>query len=882
MQWRRLPRKWLPWSWRAAREADLDRELRAHLDLEAEEQLERGLPRHDARYAAQRTFGNVTLIKEDTRAMWGWTAWERFGQDLRYAFRILRKHPTFSITAILTLALGIGANSAVFSLLNCVLLRPLPYPDDTRLVLFWNDNTKIGFSGLGAVCDPEFGAWRLRNTSFSEIGLFRAQTSNITAPGDPERLLGAAVTPGIFRLLGVAPVRGAGFHANEAGSGGEPAILLSHGLWASRFDSDPSIVGRTLVLDSKPLAIAGVMPAWFDFPNGATFWVPLQLSSDCSNAFNQVIARLRPDVGLAAAQTEVAAIARQLARERRRPTDWAMGVKPMRDVLYSRYRPTLLLLLGAVGLTLLIACTNVANLLLARGFARGHEIATRRALGAGTPRLIRQLLTESMCLAVTAGFVALCFIYWMRSAFPALLPEVSHGPGLYGPIPSNNVDIRVLVFTFVVSLVTGAIFGLLPALQAAGVRPGRPGNRAPAGGLAPSRVTDSRNLLVVAQSALTLVLLVSAGLLLQSFVRLNRVHPGFEPRNLLTASLELPDARYPDAAQRIRFNGQVLERIRLLPGVRAAGTVGFGLPFEGGGIRGDFSIEGQPPPPPEITASKVVVSPGYFRAMGIPIIGGREFTERDAAESMPAAIVSDGFARHFWPNANPLGRRLNPGFTGVPPYTVVGIAGDVKQAGLDQASPLAIYLPYAQAPRPFLQCFMTLVVRTAGDPDGMAAALRTAVKGVDPETPAFGMSSMEDLISRSLSEPRIGTVVVGIFAALALCIATIGVYGVVTYAVTRRTREIGIRMAIGGSQAQIVRMLVCQSMMATLAGVVIGTFTALAATRLLTTRLYGVRPNDPATFLAVALALTSVSAFAAYLATRRIARIDPCDSLRVQ
>jgi putative ABC transport system permease protein len=861
---------------------NLERELRAHLDLEAEELRESGLPHDEARYAALRAFGNTTLAMEDTRAMWEWTWLEHLGQDVRYAIRILRRNPTFALTAVLTLALGIGANSAIFSLINSVLFRPLPFPDDGRLVLFWNDNRTIGFSGLGAVCDPDFLEWQTRNTSFSEIGIFRGQTHNLTSPGDPERLLGAAVTPEVFRLLGAAPVIGPGFHERDGRTEGEPEILLSHRLWSSRFHSDPSVVGKLVVVDTRPLTIAGVMPAWFDFPNGATFWVPLQFSSDCSNAFNLVIARLGPDVGLRAAQTEVGAIAHQLARERRRPADWMMSVKPLREVLYSRYRPTLLLLLGAVGLTLLIACTNVANLLLARGFAREHEIATRRALGAGTRRLVRQFLTESLCLAMTSGFVALCFIYLLRDALSSLLPEASRGPGLSGSIPGNDIDVRVLLFTFGVSLAAGVLFGVIPALRAARVTTSLSARHVSGGRFSPSHFTNSRNLFVTAQTALTLVLLVCAGLLLQSFVRLNRVHPGFEPRNVLTASLELPDTRYPDAVQRIRFNSELLERVRLLPGVRVAGTVGFGLPFEGGGIRGDFSIEGQPPPPEEIKASKLVVSPGYFRTMGIPILRGRDFNERDTAAALPAAIVSDRFASQFWPNESPLGKRLSPGFGDAPPFTIIGVAGDVKQDGLAQAPHLTFYLPYAQAPRPFMQSFMTVVIRTAGDSPSAAAALRAAVKGVDPELPLFDVSSMEQLISRSLSEPRIGTLVVGMFAALALCLATIGIYGVVSYGVIRRTREIGIRMAVGGRQAQIVRMLVGQSLSATLGGVAVGAISALGVTRFLTARLYGIQPNDPATLIGVSLVLTTISAFAAYLAARRIARIDPSASLRAE
>ena len=804
-------------------------------------------------------------------------------QDLKYGLRMLARNPGFTAVAVLTLALGIGGTTAIFSVVNAVLLRPLPYKDPGRLVSLWAKFPFWGFSGPGAVTDPDYVQWEKQNQVFERIAAFRGQTSNLTGDGDPERLLGATVTGSFFPLLGIPPELGHAFSTAEERAGQENAVLLSHKVWARGFHSDPAILGKPLTLDGKSFTVVGVMPGSFQFPNQADFWIPLVLTSDRSNALDQIVARLKPGVTLERAQNDIRVIAHRL-NPAAGENAIQLSLIYLQDEMVTNIRPTLLILLAAVGLVLLIACANVANLLLARAAVRGREITIRKALGGTRMRIVRQMLTESVLLASFGGALGLLLSVWGRGALVWLLPPNLGQPGFKSQVIGVNVDGWVLGFAVLISVATGILFGLAPALQASRLDAYSPLKESASTHTPGLHLVGLRGVLTVGQIALTLVLLVSAGLLVSSLVRLMKVDPGFQPNNVLTMNLELPPAKYQTPVQMEAFHNAVLERIESLPGVSAAGTVGYGLPFGDGAIAGDFTIEGQPAPPQGVSASKLVISPDYFRAMGIPLLEGRYFSRSDREESPRVAIVSESFARHFWPHGKALGQRLDPGFTGSSSLwcSVVGIVGDVKQMGLASEAPLTIYLPYSQAPRPFLMSLMTVVIRTPSGPLQMANAVRREVQSVDPDMPIFNIASMEELISRSLSEPRFRSLLLGCFAVLALILATVGIYGVVSFSVAQRTHEIGIRMALGAERDDVLKFIVGQGFKLTLIGVALGIIGALILTRLLSNLLYGVKPTDPVTFVAVSLLLTAVALLASYLPARRATKVDPMVALRYE
>jgi putative ABC transport system permease protein len=804
-------------------------------------------------------------------------------QDLRYGLRMLAKNPGFTAIAILTLALGIGANTAIFSVVNAVLLRPLPYPDSNRLVTFWMTIPEMGYSGPGAVCDPDYREWESQNRVFDGIAAFHGQTANLTGSGIPERLQGAEVTASLFPLLGAAPVVGRNLLPGDQVPGHENVVVLSHQLWGRRFGADPAVVGKSITLDGKPFIVAGVMAAGFEFPNQTEFWSPLVLSNDCSNAFDQVVARLKPGVTPERARNDLAVISRRLALDRHQNPGEAMDVILLKDEMVSYLRLALLILLGAVGLVLLIACANVAGLLLARATARQREISIRKALGASRGRITCQLLTESVLLGILGGGLGLVLAVWGRETLISMLPQTVMHPGVISRMVSVTIDPWVLSFTALISLATGAIFGLAPALQ---VSRGEAHTGLKESGTAHSagiRLRSARNLFVVGELALTVVLLVSAGLLIKSLLHLMDVKPGFDPENVLTMNLVLPPAKYQTEVQMRGFHDAMLEKVGGLPGVRAAGTISYGLPLGGSGLAGDFTIEGQAAPPKGVVASKLVVSPGYFRGMGISLLQGRLIADRDASQSAPVVVVSESFAKQFWPGGQTLGHKLQPGFSGSPWYSIVGIVSDVRERGLAATPPLALYFPYAQAPRSFLMSFMTLVVRTSTtSPLAATNAVRGAVQAVDPDMPVFEVASMEQLVEKSVSAPRFNATLLGCFAVLALILAAVGIYGTVSFAVTQRTHEIGIRMALGAERSDVLRLIVRQGMVLTTIGVGIGVVAALAVTRFLSTLLFAVKPTDTLTFVAVALVLSAVSFLASYIPARRATKVDPIVALRYE
>lgn len=865
------------WWWQLkGDEKDLERELKSDLDLEEEEQREKGLPPEEARSAARRALGNEALIKEQTREAWGWVPFERLLQDIRYAFRQVARNPGFAAITVFTLALGIGFTTAIFSIFDATLLRPLPFQDPDRLVLLYSSVPAFGYAGPGSLMDPDFAEWQRQNQVFEEVAAFRGKTSNLTGTEVPERLIGVTATASLFSVLGVTPEAGRLFSTEEQIAGHENVVLISHQLWARRYASSPDILGKTIQLDETPLTVLGVMPAQFQFPNQPDFWTPMVLTSDRSNAMDQVIARLKPNVDLARAAEDVTIIEQRLAPQDRHD-EFRFSFVFLKDIMGANVRPTLNVLLASVAALLLIGCVNVANLFLTRSTIRRHEIAMRRALGASRSRIIRQLVTESILLAGFAAVLGLVLAAMLGKTLAGLLPKSVAHPGFLYHAVVSQMDLRVLGFSSCVALATGVLFGLAPAISVSKSNLSFSVRELGATHTVDAGSRRIRKGLIVGEFALTMVLLFGAGLLLKSFLRLLQVNPGFDPHNVAILNLELPETKYKEGAQMIAFHDAVLSRIDHLPSVRAAGTVGFGLPLGDGGIRGDFTLYGQPQPPD--IASKLAISPGYFSAMGVPLVSGRWFSQQDSQQSQHVVIVSESLAKRFWPGKDALGQRINPGFRGSGWCSIVGIVGNVKQSGLASTAPLTIYLPYAQAPD-FLKSFMTIAVRTDANKLDLVHALRSQVQSVDPDIPIFAASSMEDLVTKSVSEPRLNTFLSVIFGALALVLAAVGIYGMVSYSVTQRQREIGIRMALGAERRSVMLMVVREGGQLALLGISAGLAAGLLVSRVIAAFLFEVSPTDPATLASVSVLLCAVALAACYLPARRASRIEPMSALR--
>ncbi|HEV2423858.1 MAG TPA: ABC transporter permease [Terriglobia bacterium] len=861
---------------------ELDEEIRHHLEMKAQSGVEQGLLPDEARFAAEREFGNSLLLREQGREAWGWLWLDRLGQDLRYSWRQLRRSPGFAVIAILTMALGIGANAVIFSAVNAVILHPLPFRDADGILTLWvSTGQGVVYSGPAAVCGPDYAEWSRQTRLFASVSGFAPLPANFTGRGTPERLIGAEITSGLFPLLGVGPAFGRNFSASDQQSANARVILLSDRLWRSRFAADRGVVGQSVKLDGQFFTVAGVMPPGFGFPNESDFWTPLVLGSDCHNEGMRVLVRLQAGVPLEQARSEVGVLSAALDRKDGRPKQPVVTLMPLSYEIAGDFRTPLLVLLGAVGLVLLIACVNVANLLVARSATRQREIAIRSALGAGRARVVRQMITESTLLGVLGGALGLLLAY---GGYPLIASAASHLPhGLGSPtgaarIAAAGIDGWVIGFTLGLSLLTGLLFGLAPALRAS--RPDVAGGmkqRASDSGTQRGRFQD---LLVAGEVALALVILVGAGLLIRSFLALVNVDPGFAPANVLTMNLQLPESRYQTPAEMIAFERQALDRLSALPGSRATGAI-LGLPLGSIYIRGDITVEGAPPTAPgapPIEPGKHVVGGDYFRAAGIALRSGRYFTDQDNRSSRHVMIVSESLARRLWPRGQAVGKRVDAGFSNAGWCTVVGVVGDVKQRGLDKSASLAIYLPYEQLPVPYL----TLILRTSSDPLSAVPAARHAIESVDPELPLYDVASMEQLIYNSVSEPRFNTTLLAIFAGLALVLATVGIYGVMSYTVTQRTHEIGIRMALGARSGDVLRSVIAQGALRAGAGIVLGLTGALFLTRFLRTLLFGVHPMDPMTFAAVAALLAGVALLASYIPARRAMRIDPLAALRCE
>jgi putative ABC transport system permease protein len=795
-------------------------------------------------------------------------------QDLRYGARLLLKHPAFTIVAVLTLALGIGANSAIFSVVNAVLLRPLPFKEPAELVTL--SETTAQFD-KGSVSVPNFRDWREQNNVFTDLTAYQFENFSLQEGDHPERVVGATVSANFFDVLGVAPRLGRAFHRGEDEAGNNRVVLLSDKLWQRNFGANPKVVGQNIFLGGESYMVAGVMPPEFQFPSRLTeVWVPLvftpeQLKSRGNHAF-LVMGRLKQGTSLEQAQQQMTGIARRL--EEQYPDQQAKrGIRLMllQEEVVRFVRPALLVLLGAVGFVLLISCTNVANLLLARAAARQREIAIRMALGAGRLRLIRQFLTESVLLSILGGAVGLMVAKWGVDGLLAL------AAGYLPRAGEVALDWRVVGFTLLLSLLTGIGFGLAPALQ---VSKTDVQESLKEGGNAGSsqRRNRLRSLLVIAEVASALVLLVGAGLLIRSFMRLQQVNAGVRPENVLTLTISLPEAKYAKPQMAARFFTRALDRIKSLPDVEAAGVINI-LPLQRTGFNGDVEIEGQSyPAGQEPLAEFRAASQDYFRALGIPLLSGRFFNAQDREDAPVVAIVNRTFVHKFLGDQDAIGRRIRPG--GEEWVTIAGVVGDVKQSGLTQEVMPEIFMPYEQAPS--LAQSMSLVVRGTRDTSTLIQAIRREVLAIDPNLPVYNVQTMEEVIGKSVSDRRLNMTLLMIFAGLAMVLSMVGIYSVMSYTVTQNTREIGIRMALGAQPRDVLKLVVGQGLVLTLVGVGVGVIGALALTRLMESLLYEVKATDPLTFLAVAVLLTVVALLACYWPARRATRVDPMIALRYE
>ncbi|MFP5264634.1 MAG: ABC transporter permease [Blastocatellia bacterium] len=804
-------------------------------------------------------------------------------QDVRYGVRTLLKNPGFSAIAVIALTLGIGANSAIFSVVNAVLLKPLPFADPDRLVLLWHSYPALKLDA--PVSGKGFIDYKQQSDIFEEAGVATGWNVNLTESGEPERIQGRAVSAGFFPTLKVEAARGRLFSVEDDQPEHDRVVVLTDGLWKRRFGSDPSIVGKTLTLNGNSFTVIGVLPAGIQFDTlgqGVEMYTPVALTpqqmESRGNEWLLMLARLKPGVTLAQARAQMATIAGRIKEQEPEayPADWSVTVQSLNERVVGDIRPHLLVLLGAVGFVLLIACANVANLLLARAASRQKEIAIRTALGASRGRLIRQLLTESVLLAVVGGGLGLLLALWgvdvlvtvNRNNIPRA-GEISIDPGVVG-------------FTLALSLLTGILFGLAPALQASktGLNETlKEGGRGSTGGGRQRRV---RGYLVVAEIALALVLLVGAGLMIKSFMRLLDVDPGFRTQNVLTMQLALPGTKYREAHQVRAFYQQALEQIKALPGVESAAAIS-NLPLSGSISSGSFQIEGRPPiAPGEATphSDRRVVTQDYFQAMAIPLMRGRYFTDQDSADSKPVVIIDETMARIYWPDEDPIGKRLSwSSNNGNPVWAeIVGLVGAVKHLGLDAAVRGQLYMPHNQRP----SSAMYMVIRTSARPEGVAGAVKSAIQIVDKDQPVYNIKTMEEYLSGSVAKSRLTLLLFGIFGAVALILAAVGLYGVMSYSVTQRTHEIGIRMALGAKQTDVLRLVVGDGMLLTAVGVGAGLAAALALTRLMSSLLYGVNATDSVTFVVISLVLTGVALVACYIPARRASKVDPMVALRYE
>jgi putative ABC transport system permease protein len=865
-------------------EREMEDEFRSHLEMRAAELRDLGVPEEAADRQARIEFGGYQKYKEECREALGTRLLQELVADLRYGLRQLRRNPGFTIVAVLTLALGIGSNTAIFTVVNAVLLEPLPYAKPNQLVYIWE--TWPNEPPVRAVPTPDFANWQAHNRVFQALAAYGGDRSvDLTSNGEPEPVEGINVSSNFFSMLGIRPFLGRSFLCREEQPGGNRVVVLGHAIWQQRFGSDRAVLGRSVTLDGREYTIVGVLPAGFRFPDNKfdpQLFFP-DVNAAAANwhssrylALQPVIGRLKPDVTEVQAHAQLATlIQRTAAQEPVQFTRMRAGMEvrmiPLHERMSEDSRPLILVLFGAVGLVLLIACVNVACLELVRATRRRKEIVVRAALGAGRWRVLRQLVTEGVLLSVSGGMAALAVgfggVRLLRVLRPQVIPHLE----------SIGMDGRVFAFTLALAIVTGILFGFVPALSTwkgnlfEALKQG-----SPTGSAGHSR-RPARGLLVASEIALACVLLGGAGLLTRTFIHLISTDPGFRTDHLLTLRIALPSSRYPEGQQRSAFFDHLLSRVRALPGVQSA-AVGDGIPTARSGYLLGTAVEGRPLPPPGSRPDVLFnwVSPGYFHTLGVPLIAGRIFDDRDRQDAPSVVIVNQAFARQFLPGQNPIGKRVYTGAW----HEIVGVIGDVRQNGPLHPERPEVYGPLTQNSKG--EAKMALVLHTLGDPRALIPEIREAVEKIDKSLPVFDVATMNERFSNSISAERFNMLLVLILALLALVLVSVGIYGVTSYAVVQRTREIGVRMALGAGKVDVLKMVVGQGLKLALIGVAVGIAGALALTRFLANLLYGVKPADPLTFIAVSLILILVALVACYIPARRAAKVDPMAALRYE
>lgn len=797
-------------------------------------------------------------------------------RDLRQAFRSLLKRPGFTAIALIALALGIGANTAIFSLVNAVLLQPLPFPEPDRLVWAWGNIRNGG--NRASVAPLDYLDFRKENTTFEHLAatISVPVPVNLTGTGEPERLTSAAVTGNYFQTLGVTPVLGRTFTLENEDPALNQVAVLSYALWQKRFAGDPGILNKTVTLDGQACEVIGVMARDFNFPQTAELWLPINFDRSPQMKqrrahFMRPIGRLKPGVTLAQAQADTDIVARRM--EQQFPdtnTGWNLRLVSLREQLVGGTRTTLWILFGAVGFVLLIACANVANLLLVRAASRQKEIALRTALGASRWRIIRQMITESVLLSLIGGVLGTLLAMWGIE----LLVLMSEGS--IPPTAHVRIDLTVLGFTLLVSLLTGVLFGLAPALRTLKLSVSdtlKEGGRSGGEG---ARRNRTRSLLVVVESAVAVVLLVGAGLLIRSLYQLQNINPGFDARNVLTMRLDLPRKKYDQPAKSANFFQQLQARISALPGVETVGLV-TELPLSGQPNDMPFTVVGRPATSSDQSfgADFRRVNVEYFKALRVPLTRGRNFTEQEMMQSAKVLVVSESLVNAVFPNEDPIGKRLQM-MMGKEPWEIVGVVGDIRHRSLDTPPYSTMYMPSYQT------IWTNLVIRTQGDPSALTAAVRKEVQAIDPDQPIAAVRTMEDWVDRAVAAPRYRTTLLALFAAVALVLASTGIYGVMSYSVAQRTHEIGVRMALGARQRDVLKLVVSHGMLLVLFGVALGLAGAFALTRVMSSLLFGVTAKDPLTFVAVAVVLVLTALLACYIPARRATKVDPLVALRYE
>ncbi|MGC1605683.1 MAG: ABC transporter permease [Candidatus Acidiferrum sp.] len=875
------------WTLLSSRQVDRDfeRELETHLDLLTEENVRRGMTPEEARRVARIRLGGNTQLRDINRELRGLPFIETVLQDVRFAFRTLRKNPGFTAVAVLTLALGIGANTAIFSVVYAVLLKPLPYAQPDQLFNVFQAQPQEGIP-IDGWSYPNFKELREQNHVFTELAGNQHHQLALTGHGEPTVVNTSVVTPELFSVFGEKPLAGRVFYSDDGKPGAAPVVILSENLWRGVLGADPNIIGSNIDLDKRSFTVVGIMSAAFRFPlltETEQLWIPLVQDPLFGSWMPRrgghwltVTGRLKPGVSRKQAQTELDAISARLAKEFPAENNgWTIRMDPLQQDIVGDARSPLLVLLAAVGLVLLIACANIANLLLTRATSRAREIAIRATLGAGRARIVRQLLSESAVLGLLGGVAGIALAYWGVRGLSFLLPP---------SLPRMNairVDDLVLGFALLLSAIASCAFGLAPALFAAsanlqsslregGGRSGESRNR-----------RRARSFLAAGEIALAMVLLVAAGLLLRSFSNLMSVSPGFDVQHIMKADISLPQFEYSKPQQWITFSDEFLTSLQSQPGMQDS-SIAVPRPIADACATLSFDIVGTPPQSAGVsrTADYVSVSPNYFHVMGIPLLSGRLFDHRDILSSPRVTVISKEMARLYFPNQDPLGKQLFFGFAydaGVP-HEIVGIVGDVRDESLGKNPGPMMYVPYDQAPL----WGANVVVKSTLSASNVAAAIREQVQKIDKDLPVTDVAKMPDILDASLDQPRFRTFLLGLFAAMALVLASTGIFGVISYSVSRRTNEIGIRVALGASRRIILRMILRETLFLTFAGLAVGLPCALAASRLVSHMLFNVSPNDPATFAVVALTLCAVAAIAGYMPARRAMRVDPIEALRYE